>query len=103
MKIAIATVEKNSISTISTRGGRAPYYLIFNENGELLDTISNPFVSGGGGAGVGVAKMLADINVAIVIAGAIGEKMEESLNKRDVKFYEKEGLAEEILKEFIKK
>jgi len=103
MKIAIASVDKNKSSQISTRGGRAPYYLIFNDKKKLLEVITNPFTSGGGGAGVGVAKMLSDINVNIVIAGAIGNKMSESLNDKNITFYEKKGIVENIVKEIIEK
>jgi len=97
MKIAIASVNKNEDSQISSRGGRAPYYLIFNEKRELLETISNPFGTGGGGAGVGVAKMLADKNVNIVIAGVIGDKMADALSERNVKFHESQQNITEAL------
>ncbi len=103
MKIAIASIEKNAQSLISSRGGRAPYYLIFNEDGELLESITNPFSSGGGGVGPAVAKMLADKNVDIVIAGDIGGKMENALEDKGIKFYEKEGIAENIANEIAKK
>ncbi len=58
MKIAIASEGKNIESEVSQKGGRAPYYLIF-EGKELIETIKNPFVSGSGGAGFSVAYMLA--------------------------------------------
>ncbi len=101
MKIAIASVEKSEDSQISTRGGRAPYYLIFNEKKELLEVISNPFTSGGGGAGTGTAKMLADINVDIVIVGEVGEKMKELLDEKGLKILKREGVVKEALIEAI--
>ena len=100
MKIAIATVEKDVKSEISNRGGRAPYYLIF-EDKELSETILNPFQSGGGGAGVGVAKMLADLKVDAVVVAKIGEKMEDSLKEKGIEFYEREGIAEEVMEEIF--
>jgi len=101
MRIAIATVRKEKTSKISKRGGRAPYYLIFNEKAELLETLSNPFKIGGGGAGIAAAKMLADKQVNILIAGAIGEKMQNALTKRNIKCYEKTGMAKQIIQEII--
>ncbi len=91
MKIAIATTEDKEDAEISERGGRAPYYLIFNETGEVTESIKNPFAVGGGGAGYSVAKMLADKDVDVCVAGVIGGNMNEALSDREIKFVEKKG------------
>jgi len=102
MKIAIAVISKKQDSEISSQGGRAPYYLLFDEKEEFLEIISNPFTIGGGGAGIAVAKMLADKNVDVVIAGAIGANMASALEKKGIEHYEKQGIATVTLKEVIK-
>ena len=82
---------------ISIQAGRAPYYLIFNEKSEFLETVSNPFNRGGGGAGYGVAKMLADKKVDMVIAGGFGEKMIGALAERGIRHLEITGKVKEAL------
>lgn len=99
MLIAIATTKKNENSQISSQAGLAPYYLIFNQQGELIEAIKNPFTVGGGGAGFAVAKMLADKQVNLVIAGKFGPNMIGALEERNVKFKEKQGTADKALSE----
>ena len=101
MKIAVAVVEKNVEAEIGQQAGRAPFYLIFDENGKVVETISNPFSIGGGGAGFAVAKMLADKKVDIVIAGRFGPNMAQALTERGLKYYEKTGIVKDAILEFI--
>ena len=87
MKIAIASEGKDENSEISSKGGRAPYYLIF-EDKKLIETIKNPFATGSGGAGFSVAHMLADKNVGLVIAGKVGGNMVSALKDKEIEFKE---------------
>ena len=97
MKIAIASEGKDINSKISMKGGRAPYYLIF-EDKRLIETIKNPFTLGGGGAGFGVAKILRDKGVDIVISGAFGGNMINALSSGGIKYKEiEETTVEEAL------
>ena len=97
MKIAIASENDDINGEVSDRAGRATYYLIFNENKELLDTVKNAFSTGGGGAGFSVAKMLADMDVNTVIATKFGGNMAGALDDRNVKYIEFEGSIRDAL------
>ncbi len=97
MRIAIASEGKDENSEISLRGGRASFYLIF-EDGELIEAIKNPFAVGGGGAGFSVAYMLADKDVELVIAGRIGPNMAAALRERGLDFKEMQGKVYEVIK-----
>jgi predicted Fe-Mo cluster-binding NifX family protein len=97
MKIAVAATGKEENSEVSPRSGRAKFYLLFDDSGNLLEVLSNPFSRGGGGAGFGVAKMLADKDVDIVIGSQIGGHMEEALTSRRLKYYEMTGSAEDAV------
>jgi len=103
MKIAVASTSKNKDTNVSDMAGRAPYYLIFDENLKLIETLDNPFCFGSGGAGYSVAKMLADKKTDIVIAGKFGGNMTGVLDERGLKYYEKNGNILDALKEILKK
>jgi len=103
MKIAVAVTNKDKNSDISQMGARAPFYLIFDEKGELLETLSNPFAVGGGGAGFAVAKMLADKQTNIVIAGAFGPNMILALEERGLQHSEMSGNAKEAISKIASK
>jgi predicted Fe-Mo cluster-binding NifX family protein len=96
MKIAIASEGKNKDSEISLRGGRASYYLVF-ENKKLVEAIKNPFAIGGGGAGWSVAHMLAEKGIEKVIAGRAGPNMEFALKQKKIKFKQASGKVSDIL------
>ncbi len=97
MKIAIASTGKTKNDDVDEKAGRAPFYLIFNESEELVETIDNPFSFGSGGAGFSVAKMLADKNIEIVIAGKFGSKMVDAMEERGLKYYEFDGKVSDAL------
>ncbi|MBW2969399.1 hypothetical protein KY304_02465 [Candidatus Woesearchaeota archaeon] len=85
MKVAIASVGKDEESNVSLVSGRAEFYLIF-EDKKLVETVSNPFKMGGGGAGIGVAQMLANKGVEMVISGQFGPNMTAFLDEKGIKY-----------------
>lgn len=101
MKIAIASTGKDLESEVSPVAGRAPYYLIFDQSGNLVETIKNPFAVGGGGAGFGVTKMLADKGISLVVAGHFGGNMRMALEEKGIKYMEKQGKVKDILRDIL--
>jgi len=85
MKIAIASEKNNEESLICPTAGRAPYYLIFEDN-KLVKTIKNPFAVGGGGAGLGVVQMLSNESVKLMISGKFGPNMITALEDKGMKY-----------------
>ncbi len=100
MKIAIASEGKDEDSEMSQKGGRAPYYLIF-ENKTHIESIKNPFAKGSGGAGFSVAYMLANKKIDLVIAGKIGGNMLSALKEKGIEF--KEETSGKKVREIIQK
>ncbi len=100
--IAIATVGNSVNSEISTIAGRAPYYLIFNENGVYLKSVKNPALSRGRSASSGVIDLLLKESCKIVIAGQFGDKMQYQLKANKIEYYQRKGIADNVLQTFIK-
>jgi predicted Fe-Mo cluster-binding NifX family protein len=101
--IAIATVGETVNSEISPVAGRSPYYLIFDENGVLLKSIKNSALSRGRSASSIVVDLLLKESCKIVIAGQFGDNMQNQLKANDIEYFEREGIASEVLQTFIKK
>jgi len=72
MKICITSSDLNLNSPVDSRFGRAQYFLILDEKGNLEETISNPGVLASGGAGIAAAQKIIDQGVKILITGNIG-------------------------------
>ncbi len=92
MKIAVSSEGDNENSQVSMVSGRAPYYLIF-EGDKLVEVIKNPFAMGGGGAGFGVAQMLANKGVEVVVSGKFGPNMSSSLQSKGIKVIEMSDIS----------
>ena len=98
MITAIASTNEDFKGNISDQGGRAPYYLLIDEQNEILEVLKNPFAKGGGGAGFSVAKILEQKNVKKLIAGKIGDNMQGALKERNIEYISANGLIEDYLK-----
>ncbi len=97
MKIAVAALTKEESSPISDQVGRSPFFLIFDEQGTMLEVLKNPFSKGGGGAGFGAAKMLADKGVTVLAGGKMGSNMIGALKERGIRSHEMSGLVKEAV------
>jgi len=99
VKIAIASSGKDETSKVSPIAARAPYFLIYKDK-KLEKAIKNPFAVGGGGAGFGVAKMLENEKIDLIVSGHFGENIILALEERNIK---RQELTEIEIKEAIEK
>jgi predicted Fe-Mo cluster-binding NifX family protein len=65
--------------------------LIFDENGALIETLKNPFMGAGDGAGLGVVKMLEDKRITAVVAERFGVDMIDTMEKWRIDHYQMKG------------
>ena len=97
-KIAVAADGSDLDAGISSRTARAPYILIFNENGELLESHKNPVVRERG-AGPAMARWLADKQIKTIIGGDIGANMAQALAGSQIQVVFKTGPVADAVRE----
>jgi len=102
-KIAVASSGKNETSKISDKAGRAPYFLVFDSNGNFIKSIKNPAQGRRGGASSRVTNLLKKEFVKILIAGKFGNKMKNNLNAARIEYQKQTGIAVEVVAKIIKK
>ncbi|MBU0945388.1 MAG: hypothetical protein KKE53_13150 [Proteobacteria bacterium] len=99
LQIAVAAEGTEMTSQISQIAARAPYFLIFDQENKLLQTVENPSTDVRGGAGPRAAALLAEKKVTLVIAGEFGRKMEAALNASQIQTIERQGRVIDAVKE----
>jgi len=72
MKICITSLGPNLDSPIDPRFGRARYFLLLDENGELKKVLPNSGVNAIRGAGIAAAQQIVQQGVEVLITGNIG-------------------------------
>jgi len=102
-KIAVAAIGKNETSKISDKAGKAPYFLIFDSNGNFIKSIKNPALGKRGGTSSRVTNLLKKEFVKILIAGKFGNKMKNNLNAARIEYQKQTGIAVEVVAKIIKK
>ncbi len=101
MKIAIAATSSEIDAQVEILGARAPYYLLFNERGELLEALVNPFLKIDRGVAPQMVSFLADKEVALLAAGEFGVRFASELEQRGIKYIQKSGLVSDVIRELV--
>ncbi|MBN1224714.1 MAG: NifB/NifX family molybdenum-iron cluster-binding protein [Candidatus Aminicenantes bacterium] len=96
-KIAIASDGDTIESQVGSQGARCPWFLFFDANGQLLETLENPYWQERGGAGINCAELLAEKGVTIFVAGNVGHKMSAALESSGIASISFSGTVEDAL------
>ncbi len=99
MKIAVASKTSDIDASVNKHGARAPFYLLFNEQGEALEAVSNPYVGIDRGAAPRVAGLLADKGVTLLAAGDFGTRFISELKARGIETARQSGQASDIARQ----
>jgi len=102
MKIAVAASSKTAKASVSNMAAKCPYYLIFNNKGELIEVIDNPYKDASGGAGPSAANFLVQRGIDIIVAGSFGSKMIDALRNSGKTHFEFKGRVDDAVKRVLK-
>ena len=72
MLICITSISPNLDSPIDPRFGRAQFFLILDEKGNLKESLPNPGIGAFHGAGITAAQTIAAQKIGVLITGNIG-------------------------------
>lgn len=102
-KIGVAARGPEKSAAISEVAARAPYFLIFDEQGNFQEAIKNPSIGSAGGAGRDTADLLTKKKVTLFVAGRIGGKMKMALKDYKIESSEQTGVAHDVVTSIIQK
>ena len=100
-KICASTKEKSPEAAVSDKAGLAPYFLIFDEKGNLVETIDNPFKERKLEAGHLMVGFLADKGVTAVIGRDYCGDIIGILKNKGISPYNFEGSAAEAVTKVV--
>jgi len=101
MKIAVAASNKTAKASVSNMAAKCPYYLFFNDKGEMVEVIDNPYKDAIRGAGTSAANFLIQKDVDIIVAGSFGLKMVNALRNSGKTFFEFKGIVDDAVKKAL--
>jgi len=99
-KIAVAVNDQTPEASISAQAGRAPFFLFFDENGKLIETIANP-AKDSQNSGIAVADFLAGKGVTVVVAEGFGNRIIEVMKGKGIRAVAFKGSAEAAIKKVL--
>lgn len=96
MRIAIAAMDGTGSAEVCARAARAPFFLIYDGDGELREVVSNPFDTRERAVGVRMADYLAEKGIDTVIAGHFGPNFADALSAKGMRRLEMRGTVGDI-------
>jgi len=102
MKIAVPASSKSKKASVSNIAAKCPYYHIFNNKGELIEVIDNPYMDASRGAGPLAAKFLVQKGIDIIVAESFGSKMIDALRNNGKTHFEFKGSVDDAVKRVLK-
>ncbi|MDD4610297.1 MAG: NifB/NifX family molybdenum-iron cluster-binding protein [Bacteroidaceae bacterium] len=87
MKIAIPVDDKSMETSVCQSFGRAPYFLIYNNESKESTFLDNSAAASQGGAGIKAAQTIVDNQVRALITPRCGENAANVLKAANIEIY----------------
>ena len=102
IQIAVAASSKAAKASVSNIAAKCPYYHIFNNKGELIEVLDNPYRNASRSAGPSAANFLAKREIDIIVAESFGSKMIDALRNNGQTHFEFKGTVDYAVKRVLK-
>lgn len=99
--IGVASTGEAASSEISDEASRAPYFLVFDGSGTLVEAVENRDVAARR-AGPQTAQLLKERGVTHYVAVQFGRNLIRALDDAGIIRMERSGAAAEVVKELVK-
>lgn len=101
-KIAVAAESGSEDAPISQFAARSPYFLLFDEQGNLVEAVDNPYYHEQHRAGPQVVEFLSGKGIHTFIAGEFGVKMVNAMKQKNMAFKQEAGRAADAVRRLLK-
>ena len=99
-KIVVAANGETYAATVSAQAGGAAFFLIFDKEGKLIETLANP-EKNAASPGTAVVDFLAGKGATVVVAEGFGPKIVEVMKGKGIKTVSFKGSTEEAVKKVL--
>lgn len=88
---AVASAAREVSGTVGNDAVKAPFFLIFDMEGRLIDIIKNPFSGADDDAGLSIANLMATSQVSAIVAQKFDSAIKSHLDAKKVQYFEIPG------------
>jgi len=102
MLVAIPADGKDAGSSMAGRFARAPFFVVFDDDGNIVESIENSVAGVAHGAGGNAVKLLADHNVDAVIVPQVGPNASMALKMAGISaFLSQHAILSDIIQQYL--
>ena len=98
-RFAIAAEGEEVSAAITNLTGRAPYFHLYDIQGNAIEVLENPYLSHEFNIGPQMAVLLSDKAVTALVGGMAGPKMKDVLDAQGIRFGRRKGIVQNVVDE----